>query len=451
MKRLTLFYALLFNVFGGAIFSQDTPRSDSGFDVKGAQFTLIPTRFGFAVLTPEGYYDAEGNFFNYAEPYPEELKEININNLFSAQRNNIPYILYPGGGMLFSFREGALIREDLSYAHNNYYDSHFFSYDNNLYLLGGYGFWTTKRDLLRFNFEFKEWEKVAVTGTYPKEGFWQLHTVLHEDKLHIIFAEKMNTASQRSTPLDKIYTLDLTRMRWTPQYDFPEALADRMRYYKNYGVQNGNSWVLYPSDKQKEYTRIDPVDGRVSISPEKDFIVSALYPLFIDDQMITLRRKGKSSPDYELKIYPYAPTAYTESYALKHPNSFRNTLLMSVGGFLVLLYLVWNLLLKGQTYTLSKDRIGKRMRWVALEPGEYFLLRKIAQYGSIKNNEIVHFFSEEGKTQDLFVKRKNAMVKNLELKLQAKFKQRFFMKIEDPNDKRFYIYRIASKVIIKYT
>ena len=91
------------------------------------------------------------------------------------------------------------------------------------------------------------------------------------------------------------------------------------------------------------------------------------------------------------------------------------------------------------------------MRWVTLDEGEYFFLRKIAKYGNIKNSDIVHFYSEEGKSQDLFVKRKNTMIKNLEIKLQAKFKRRFFYKTEDPKDKRFYIYNIAPKVIIKYS
>lgn len=451
MNRLRLFFIFLFHFLTGITFSQEINGSDLGFVVEGEQFSLVPYRFGFAVLTPDGYYDADGNFFNYSKPYPEELKQVNINNLSSAQRNNITYVLYPGGGMLFSFREGALIREDLSYAHSNYYGSYFFSHDNALYVLGGYGLWTTKKDLLRFNFEFKEWEKVEVTGTYPKEGFWELQTVLHEDKLYVVFGAKMITATQERSPLDKMYVLDLQNKVWKPQYEIPKRLLDRMIGNRIYGVQNGNTWVLFPADNARNYTLIDPVEGKVFISPEKDFYVSAFPPLFLDNQMITLRRLLQSSPNFEVKIYPYAPTEYTEQFALNRPNSMRNRLLLLGGGLLFLLFLLWRFILKAQTYTLSKDRIGKRMRWVSLDSGEYYLLRKIAQYGSIRNNEIVHFFSEDGKSQDLFVKRKNAMVKNLELKLQAKFKQRFFIKVEDPNDKRFYNYSIAPKIIIKYS
>lgn len=451
MKRLKLFFALLFNFLFWVSFSQEVSADDLGFSLEGNQFTLIPYRFGFAVLTPEGYYDSEGKFFNYSKPYPEELKKISFDNLASAQRNNVTYVLYPGGGMLFSFKEGALIREDLSYAHSNYYDSYFFSHTDHLYVLGGYGLWTTKRDLLRFNFEFKEWEKVDVSGTFPKDGFWVMQTVLHEDKLYIIHASSMDTATQESKNLDKTYVLDLKTMVWNAQYVLPNKLLERMNRFKNYGVQNGKNWVLFPSDKEKNYTLIDPVAGKVMISPEKDFIVSARYPLFIDDHMITVKRKSQSSPDFELKIHPYAPTEFSEGYTLKQPNSLRNNILILGSGMLFFLFLLWRVFLKANTYTLTKDRIGIRLRWVSLDKGEYFFLRKMAQYGSIKNNEVVHFFSEEGKSQDLFVKRKNAMIKNLELKLNGKFRQKFFNKIEDPNDKRFYIYRIAPKVIIKYS
>ena len=55
---------------------------------------------------------------------------------------------------------------------------------------------------------------------------------------------------------------------------------------------------------------------------------------------------------------------------------------------------------------------------------EFFFLKKLAKYGYATNNELGHFFSEEGKTQDLFVKRKNNMLKELEAKLKAHFKKK---------------------------
>ena len=79
-----------------------------------------------------------------------------------------------------------------------------------------------------------------------------------------------------------------------------------------------------------------------------------------------------------------------------------------------------------------------------------FFLQKLARYGYAKNSELVHFFSEEGKTQDLFVKRKNNMLKELEAKLKAHFKKNMFNKTVDPSDQRHSIYTIAPKIIIHY-
>jgi hypothetical protein len=66
------------------------------------------------------------------------------------------------------------------------------------------------------------------------------------------------------------------------------------------------------------------------------------------------------------------------------------------------------------------------------------------------NSELVHFFNEKGKTQDLFVKRKNSMIKNLDEKLQINFKKTFFFKSQDPNDNRQSIYRISPKIVIQH-
>ena len=91
------------------------------------------------------------------------------------------------------------------------------------------------------------------------------------------------------------------------------------------------------------------------------------------------------------------------------------------------------------------------MSWVELLPNEYFFLQKIAQYGSIKNSKLLQLFEEEGKSNDLFIKRKNAMLMALEAKLKQRFGTSFFQKEIDPNDKRYSIYTIAPKIIIRYS
>ena len=112
--------------------------------------------------------------------------------------------------------------------------------------------------------------------------------------------------------------------------------------------------------------------------------------------------------------------------------------------------LLWRLLYGTKTFVLEQSSIGRRRNKIELTDGEVFFLAQLAKYGHAKNNTLVHFFSEEGKTQDLFIKRKNAMIKALDTKLRARFKRSFFIKTTDPSDQRHSIYTIAPRVIIHH-
>ena len=140
MFRGLLFFVLFFSLLGRGQNIEAVNTADLGFPLEGEQFALIPYRFGFVVLTPKGYYDADGNFFEYSAPYPEELKKININGLTATQLNNTTYVLYLVE-VFFPLGRGIVGR--FVFAHSNY-EGYFFSHKNDLYLLGGYGLWTTK-------------------------------------------------------------------------------------------------------------------------------------------------------------------------------------------------------------------------------------------------------------------------------------------------------------------
>ena len=412
----------------------------------------MPYRFGYNILTSKGYYNEEGEFNPYASPLPEEFDQVSIAGLSATQMNGITYLLYPGGGHLFTFEKGAIKRLDLSFPHLNYYDAHFFSHQNTLYLLGGYGLWTTKSDLLRYDFVLKEWKKVNTIGDLPDQGLAQITAVKTKEELYIIYAKHVNTHTQKRQHTKRIYSLNLNSFEWSSRFMLKEDVLERLAFSENYGVQLQDTWVVFPSVTFQNYLQINPVEGTIKESPEIDVIMSSQRPLLFGKQMVTLRKEQRGSPQSSVLTYNYQPTSYTltEKLVPFGYNSQRNTLLL-IGGLSLLLIFLLRFFFTSRTFRLDKDKIGKGMRWVELFPNEYFFLQKIAQYGSIKNSELLQLFEEEGKSNDLFIKRKNAMLMALEAKLKQRFGTSFFQKEIDPNDKRYSIYTIAPKIIIRYS
>jgi len=144
----------------------------------------------FYILTKSGYFlgnieTKTFNFFRYKIPLPKELfddqysSEIDFQALIplktasDSQRREFNqqrvYLLYPGGGILYGFFNGSINRFDSSFAQRNQYAGAFFSYNNQLYLLGGYGFWKTKSILTKFNFNSGDWSTLKQAELLLKE------------------------------------------------------------------------------------------------------------------------------------------------------------------------------------------------------------------------------------------------------------------------------------------
>ena len=111
---------------------------------------------------------------------------IGINTLLPVVHKSKTYLLYPGGGLLYSFSNGAIERIDRSFPHRNQYGGYFFSYKDNLFLIGGYGYWQTKSIITKFNFNSGDWEIVATSGQSPN-GIDQGSFFIKNNKLSVSY------------------------------------------------------------------------------------------------------------------------------------------------------------------------------------------------------------------------------------------------------------------------
>ena len=88
----------------------------------------------------------------------------------------------------------------------------FFSYNNQLYLLGGYGFWKTKSILTKFNFNSGDWEYIKTNGVAP-EGISNPVFSLKDNNLYLFdFFERPQNQSPIKNP--NLYSLNLETLTW---------------------------------------------------------------------------------------------------------------------------------------------------------------------------------------------------------------------------------------------
>ena len=200
----------------------------------------------YYVLKKEGYYisDKPEKLNLYTKSIPESLN-VSLSSLSSVTHNSKTYLLYPGGGLLYSFIDGAIERIDRSFPHRNQYGGYFFSYKNNLYLIGGYGFWQTKSIITKFNFNNGDWEIINTTGQLP-EGLDKGTYFINDDNLYVFDFLSRNTNNQKEKAEDNLYVLNLKNFSW-----------------KKLGVVND---IIKPVNQVKGLKRFFNIDGKILIS-----------------------------------------------------------------------------------------------------------------------------------------------------------------------------------------
>ena len=120
---------------------------------------------------------------DYNKPLPKSLDSDLLAGLSAVSKKGVVYLLYPGGGILYRFIDNAIERIDESFAHRSQFSGHFFMYKENLYLLGGYGYWKSNSSLTKFNFQSGSWDLVLTFGQVPPEGIDQGSFVVKENIL----------------------------------------------------------------------------------------------------------------------------------------------------------------------------------------------------------------------------------------------------------------------------
>ena len=148
----------------------------------------------------------------------KQFGEVSNTLNFDNEINNICTIgidtFYNRGGFyyLFQLKGDSAIRLDRSSYHGANFNSYFFSWKNTIYLLGGYGFFTTHNNLISFNKNKREWAKVNTGGNGPE--FIHGISFRNNKKIYSFNNFKAGNNVSKDELDSSLYVLDLTTMVW---------------------------------------------------------------------------------------------------------------------------------------------------------------------------------------------------------------------------------------------
>jgi hypothetical protein len=448
MKKLLFLFSSLFCM---VLFSQE--------NLPSGQLLIAKDSLSFYSFTKMGVYEftirngeLDKVFSDYSNPLPSEIKNIPMVDLKSVVSNDgIVYFLYPGGGLLFEYRDNNIIRIDESFPHRNQFSGHFFTYKNIPYLMGGYGYWKSNSLLTKFNFQTKEWDYIETRGQVPELGINSGSFVIENDVLYVFdFYQKIDDVDVKN---NNTYEFSLTSLKWEKKGSLNRLFYDDVnRKVLDITIPFGSTKYLQKSLDSKSLVIIEPSKNSVKT--------------YINESLIQVRRNAINVGDKIIYTSLTADRAYetlivkdfNEGLILENEAYLTNDYDLFMSYFLVVMLFCF--LLVGLTFlnfkrdtfyfVVSENTLIGLNKSMNISVDENFIIKLLS---SSKNNQVdnvffLNYFKNPELSEDANIKRKNKVINDLNFKFEETFKLELIMKTTKQSDSRQVAYRLNPKIII---
>lgn len=154
---------------------------------------------------------------------------------------------------VFKLRGDSAERMDHCVWHGSNFDRYLFEWQNTLYALGGYGFFTTNNNLQYFNAQLKEWSFKATQGSVPPF----IHGIAFKTG-HFVYSfnnYKSGNSAAQDIQDTFLYRLNLETMLWEKGVlaDAVPRISGTCYYLENYCFQPGRVYSLLIKPKEASY------------------------------------------------------------------------------------------------------------------------------------------------------------------------------------------------------
>jgi hypothetical protein len=158
------------------------------------------------------FYKNGKRFQLKSTPFPGK-----INDYLPINIAKKTFLVHSGCGPVLEFRNDSIIRVDNSYLHNSQFGSTPFIYNKQIYFFGGYGLFTYKNIITRYDFKNGEWNQEQTFGEeFPEARCCEVFSYRKNDQLYIFggIANDPKKIREVNDVKPFFWKLDLASMTW---------------------------------------------------------------------------------------------------------------------------------------------------------------------------------------------------------------------------------------------
>ena len=385
-------------------------------------------------------------------------KGLNNNNYIPFYINNQLHLALNGGGYVLKLSNNRLERIDNSVDQKNQIDAVHVVYKNEMYMYGGYGFWSFKDYITYFDFKMGQWQYLVHNSKYSPSARWKPLFQLIGDKLFVLGGR---TSLKKNKDIDivlkDIFIYDFKTKTFEKQGEYNPKIP--VKYSNGTGFNMGDKIAYITNDK---ITIIDFVNNEFKVVNTKKLLKNIDFqkPVYeYSDTLYYIKKKKNQKflsklPLNKLEQYNY------KTYPLKN-TATKTSPYWTIAMVLLISALTW------VSYSLFRYKDFLKTLVLYDEKNLYYggkstqittkqhkAIEALGLQGQITASELNVFISSKKKfaKSHLTLLRQN-FIKELNKTYNELTKTKAFLICEekDPNDKRYLVYKTTQAVIKKYS
>lgn len=423
------------------------------FNFSSDSIDLRPTCTEKIIMIENDLYRLDSTTNNFSK-IKIKYNEISLKNYFKFTLMENEVFLNNSSGILYELKNDSILRLDKSYDDKIHNKSLNFKYNDTLYRFGGYGYFTSNKNLVFYNKKSEDWRLVKFNGFEKIEPFSSIgfHYIegdflfvlgmnynvedlrndnikLRDQNIGFVFDLK-NKKIVRTLVLNKTFKPPQSYIRINRQFLFlfyPDEQLIKVYDTKTNDVfvYNSQSNISYINNKYDNNFIID--EGKLYFIIEdinKELRIENLdINEILDNKKIT-----------NIKILE------------ENNNYFLFTMLLFVFVIFIFLLLRKKIILKRQLY-INGDVLFFRNEKITLSPIQSSYLKLMIEKGSINSDEFNSFFEDKNLNRSHVYRLKNNSLKEFNLIFETKFGGKIILFKKNDLDKRMTSYFINPKFI----
>lgn len=403
-------------------------------------------------FTNNTFYEIDVSTYNLSEPKVFENNGYNIANYKAIKIKDTFYFIQNTGGLVLKLKNNVLERIDNSFNHKMQINSSIFKYNNQIYRYGGYGYFSARDFMVKFDFGTREWESIKVNDDkYPIGRYDNFYTLDDHDLIVIGGRTVDKLDREKRNILNDVWKFSFDKMKWTHILNNPE-----ITFIKSNAIKFDNN-ILYRDSQQIKVLSLDSYEL-------KAFDISSTY-LKINNNFkthfhnnnfhfVVNRNNGDRVLIKRTKKELFGITN-TQKF-LTNKNYLTHENISLIGIFIIILFI----LLLYRRYLNSVFFYTKKIKYrnntIFITNDEYIILKEfIKNQNTLENNILQNLLNKNQYDKSHNIRRKNNTVNSLNSKLKILFKDNSvnFIDVQkseyDKRYKRYLLNLKELKIIVK--